>query len=210
MARYTGPRCRICRRNGTKLFLKGQKCFGAKCILERRNSPPGQHGIGKRRKKTSNYGIQLREKQKLRNYYGMLEKQLKIFFKRAVKKKGITGDNLLRMLELRLDNIVYRLGFASTKSMARQWVCHGHFLVNGKRVDIPSYIVKEKDIIEVVAKDKVRARIKETLEITESWEVPDWLSIDRKAMKGAILKEPEKDDITVPANEQFVVELYSR
>ena len=210
MARYTGPRCRICRREGTKLFLKGPKCYGAKCTLERRGNPPGQHGAG-RRKKASNYGVQLREKQKLRKYYGMLEKQFKLFFKRATKQKGVPGDNLLKLLELRLDNVIYRLGFVTTKSMARQWVRHGHFKVNGKKVDIPSYIVKEKDVIEVAQKEKTREKIKEMMETTTaSWEVPDWLKVDRKAFKGEVLRKPEREDIKVPANEQLVVELYSK
>lgn len=208
MARYTGPKCRICRREGTKLFLKGQKCYGAKCTLERRTGTPGQHG--QRRSKLSDYGEQLREKQKIRMYYGMLEKQFKIFFKRASRRKGVTGDNLLQALELRLDNVVYRLGFATTKSMARQMIRHGHILVNGKKMDIPSAVLKAKDKIEIQKKESIREQIKVNLEITANWEVPQWLKADRKALRGEVLNEPERHEIVTPAREQLIVELYSK
>jgi len=208
LARYTGPKCRLCRREGTKLFLRGDRCYTDKCAYERRPYAPGQHG--RRRKKSSNYEIQLREKQKVRRLYGILEKQFRKYFEIAEAKKGVTGTNLLRILELRLDNVVYRLGFANSRNQARQLVKHGHFLVNGRKVDIPSYQVKVNDVIEVREKSRKIPIIQEAQEVVARRGVPQWLELDAANFKGIVKALPEREDITFPINENLIVELYSK
>ena len=206
MARYTGPSCRICRREGQKLFLKGERCYSGKCALEKRNYAPGQHGQG--RKKVSNYGLQLREKQKAKRFYGLQEAQFRYYFVNAASKRGITGETLLVMLETRLDNTVFRMGFASSRKEARQLVCHGHFTVNGKKVDIPSYNVKAGDIVKVKEKSVSSPKFKEIKEMTIS--TPAWLSIDTEKLEGKILSMPDRSMIDTPVEEQLIVELYSK
>ena len=208
MARYTGPKCRLCRREGTKLFLRGDRCYTDKCAYERRPYAPGQHG--RRRKKSTNYEIQLREKQKVKRLYGVLEKQFRKYFEIAEAKKGVTGTNLLRILELRLDNVVYRLGFAHSRNQARQLVRHGHFLVNGRKVDIPSYQVKVNDVIEVREKSRKIPVIQEAQEVVDRRGIPRWLELDAENFKGIVKALPERDDITFPINENLIVELYSK
>ena len=208
MARYTGPKCRLCRREGVKLFLKGDRCYTDKCAFERRPYPPGQHG--RRRKKSTDYEIHLREKQKVRRIYGVLERQFKRYFEIAESKKGITGENLLRMLELRLDNVVYRLGFAVSRDQARQLVTHGHILVNGKKADIPSMQLKVNDVVSVAEKSKDIPFIKEAQETLARREVPKWLEVDPEKLVGKVKALPERDDITFPVNENLIVEFYSR
>lgn len=208
MARYKGPLCRLCRREGKKLYLKGTKCDTAKCILERRNFAPGQHG--KSRTKTSEYGLQLREKQKLRRMYGLGERQFKLYFIRASRKKGVTGSMLLQMLETRLDNIIFRLGFAVGRRTARQIVRHGHISVNNRKVNIPSYLVKGGDIIGVKETGNSRKSISSTLEITGSRPVPEWLSLDKTQLTANVLRIPERKEISVPIDEHMIVELYSK
>ncbi|WIV13178.1 30S ribosomal protein S4 [Proteiniborus sp. MB09-C3] len=207
MARYTGPVCRLCRREGQKLYLKGDKCFTDKCPVTRRNYAPGQHGQG--RKKISNYGMQLREKQKVRRYYGISESQMRKYFGAADKKVGITGENLLRLLELRLDNVVFRLGLAASRAEARQLVTHGHFRVNGKKVDIPSYLTSVGDTIEVKEGSKSSPRFKELQEGFQGNVVP-WLQMDIENMLGKIVSEPSREDIDLPIQEHLIVELYSK
>ncbi|MCD5390441.1 30S ribosomal protein S4 [candidate division NPL-UPA2 bacterium] len=206
MARHIGPVCKLCRREGEKLFLKGNKCLGPKCILEKRNSPPGQ---GKKQK-FSDYGLRLREKQKLRRMYGLLDRQFRSYFRMAEKKKGITGEILLQLLERRLDNIVFRLGFATSRNEARQLVRHSHFQVNGRRVNIPSYLIKAGDTIRVKEKSKKVVRIKEIMELTKEREVPGWLELDRKSLAGTVAKIPSREEIAVPIQEKLIVELLSR
>jgi len=208
LARYTGPKCRLCRREGTKLFLRGDRCYTDKCAYERRPYAPGQHG--RRRKKSTNYEIQLREKQKVKRLYGVLEKQFRKYFEIAEAKKGVTGTNLLRILELRLDNVVYRLGFAHSRNQARQLVRHGHFLVNGRKVDIPSYQVKVNDVIEVKEKSRKIPVIQEAQEVVDRRGIPRWLELDAENFKGIVKALPERDDITFPINENLIVELYSK
>ncbi|GAB6162982.1 30S ribosomal protein S4 [Desulfothermus naphthae] len=208
MARYTGPKCRLCRREGTKLFLRGDRCYTDKCAYERRPYAPGQHG--RRRKKSSNYEIQLREKQKVKRLYGILERQFRKYFEIAEAKKGVTGTNLLRILEMRLDNVVYRLGFAHSRNQARQLVKHGHFLVNGRKVDIPSYQVKVDDVIEVKEKSRKMPVIQEAQEVVARRGVPQWLELDASNYKGRVKALPEREDITFPINENLIVELYSK
>ncbi|MDY6854807.1 MAG: 30S ribosomal protein S4 [Thermodesulfobacteriota bacterium] len=208
MARYTGSVCRLCRRENLKLYLKGDRCYSDKCAIERRNYPPGQHGKG--RSKYSDYGIQLREKQKVKRIYGILENQFRLYFKKAERMKGITGDNLLLLLERRMDNIVFRLGFASSRSEARQLVRHGHFLVNGKRVDIPSYLISQGETIEVREKSKKIPRVVESLEAVARRGVPHWLELDDKKITGKVLLLPSREDLTMPIKEQLIVELYSK
>ncbi|GHV45274.1 30S ribosomal protein S4 [Clostridia bacterium] len=208
MARYTGAVCRLCRREGQKLFLKGERCYTEKCGIGRRQYPPGQHGQG--RKKQSEYGMQLREKQKARRYYGILESQFRKYFDMANKKIGVTGENLLAILESRLDNVAYRLGFGTSRAEARQLVCHGHFTVNGKKVDIPSFLVKENDIISIKEKSRGSEKIKDVLEITASRIVPKWLDLDRNTLTGKVLSLASRDDIDLPLEEHLIVELYSR
>lgn len=207
MARYTGPVCRQCRREGLKLYLKGDKCFTDKCSITRRNYAPGDHGQG--RKKLSNYGVQLREKQKVRRYYGVSEKQFAKYFDMTDKMEGIAGENFLKILETRLDNVVYRLGLASSRAEARQLVNHGHFLINGKKVDIPSYFVNVGDEIEVKSKSEKSVKFKELIEGHQG-SVPAWLNIDTENLKGKVTAEPSREDIELPIEEHLIVEWYSK
>ncbi|MGF7058299.1 30S ribosomal protein S4 [Brassicibacter mesophilus] len=207
MARYTGPVCRLCRREGQKLYLKGDKCFSDKCPVARRNYAPGQHG--QRRTKLSNYGVQLREKQKVRRFYGISESQMRKYFIVADKMAGITGENLLSILETRLDNVVYRLGLASSRAEARQFVTHGHFKVNGKKVDIPSYIVSIGDTVEVKETSKSSPRFKELQEAYQGNLVP-WLQMDIENLVGKVVAAPSRADIDLPIEEHLIVELYSK
>jgi len=209
MARYTGPKCRLCRREGEKLFLKGERCF-TKCPLDgNKRYPPGVHG-SRRRKKLSIYGLQLREKQKVKRIYGVLETQFRKFFEWARKMPGNTGENLLSLLERRLDNVVFRLGLASSRSQARQLVNHGHVEVNGKRVSIPSYLVKPGDIITIRDKAKKIPFIQENIESLDVSAVPTWLTIDKNKMEGKVVRNPIRTDITYPVNETLIIELYSK
>lgn len=208
MARYTEALCRICRREGEKLFLKGDRCYTDKCAIERRKYPPGQHGQGF--KKLSDYGVQLREKQKLRHSYGVLERQFRKCFHEADRKKGITGDVLLQLLETRLDNVVYRMGFAPNRRKARQFVNHGHFLVNGRPVSIPSYTVRIGDVVELKEKSRDIPEISDDMAKAEQRGIPSWIEIDVSGMKGKILHIPSRDEIQIPVQEQLVVELYSK
>ena len=208
MARYIGPVCRLCRRESQKLYLKGDKCFTEKCAIEKRNYAPGQHGQA-RAKKMSNYGMQLREKQKVRRYYGILEGQMKKYFQMADKQAGITGENLLKILESRLDNVVYRLGLGESRSQARQLVTHGHFLVNGKKLDIPSYMVKVGDVIEVKDKSKNSPKVKELQENHQGNVLP-WLQFDAEKLTGKVVSESTREDIDLPIQEHLIVELYSK
>ena len=209
MARYIGSVCRICRRENLKLFLKGDRCFGDKCGFDRRSYAPGQHGQ-RRRGKYSDYGIQLREKQKVKKLYGLSEKQFRLFFSRAERQKGITGTNLLMLLETRLDNVAYRLGFVNSRAQGRQFVRHRHFLVNGKRVDIPSFQVKVGDVIEVREKSRNIPPITEAMEAVVRRGIPQWLDLEKEAMKGLIKAMPVREDVTMPIQEQLIVELYSK
>lgn len=209
MARYTEAVCKLCRREGTKLFLKGERCYTDKCGIVRRNYPPGQHGQA--RIKLSEYALQLREKEKIRRIYGVLERQFRGYFVRAAQMKGITGDNLLQILERRLDNVVQRMGFAGSKKEARQLVRHGHVLVNGRRVNIPSYLLKAGDVIELHEKSRAIAHIQQNLSAVEKRGFPSWLEIDKAAFKGKVLSLPTRDEVTLPTvKEQLVVELYSK
>jgi len=208
VARYTGPRCRLCRREGSKLFLKGDRCFTEKCAFERRSYAPGHHGQG--RIKVSDYGIRLREKQRVRRIYGVNESQFRRYFEMADRQKGVTGTNLLVLLEKRLDNVVYRLGFAESRSQARQLVKHGHFLVNGRKVDIPSFQVKVGDEITVREKSKDIVPITQALEAVARRGIPDWLELDADNKKGTVKSIPERSHITMPIQEQFIVEFYSK
>jgi small subunit ribosomal protein S4 len=206
MARYTGSVCRICRREGQKLFLKGDRCYTAKCAYDRRPVAPGQHGQS--RKKLSNYGIQLREKQKTRKAYGLLESQFKKYYEMAVNMKGVTGENLLQLLERRLDNAAFRLGFGLSRAQARQMVCHGHIQVNGKRVDIPSYLVNVGDIITIQERSRKIAHIVELRENGKT--TPEWLELNAETLTGRVAALPARDQIDLTIHEQLVVELYSR
>ena len=208
MARYTGADCRLCRREGEKLFLKGDRCFGDKCAIERRPYPPGQ--AGKKRPRDSEYRIQLREKQKTKRMYGMLEKQFRSYYELASRQEGVTGANLLRLLEIRLDNVVYRLGFAKSRDEARQIVRHGHITVNGKRVDIPSYRVKPGDLVAVAPKSKDLLVVKAAIVASERSSVPGWLEVDIEKLQGSIISLPERDQIDVTVREHLIVELYSK
>ena len=208
MARYTGPVCKLCRREREKLFLKGSKCYTARCILKKKDYPPGKKA--QRPSKLSDYGLQLREKQKVRRMYGVLEKQFRIYFRMAERKKGITGENLLQILERRLDNIVFRLGLALSRCQARQLVNHGHFQINDKKVDIPSYLVKAGDIIRPREKSRKLDKFKEIIELTEGREVPNWLELDKSSLTGTVTKIPSREEIAVPVREQLIVELCSR
>ena len=208
MARYTKSVCRLCRRENLKLFLKGERCYTEKCAIERRNYPPGQHGQS--RKKFSYYGSQLREKQKVKRLYGILENQFRNTFKEADRRKGITGETLLSLLERRLDNAVYRLGFANSRNEARQLVRHSHFLVNQTKVNIPSYIIKPGDIIQLREKSKKVVRILESLEGVARRGVPQWLELDKEQLKGSVKSLPTREDITIPIQEKLIVELYSK
>ncbi len=208
MARYSGAVCRLCRREGMKLFLKGERCFKEKCAVERRSYAPGQHG--KRRNKVQPYGQQLREKQKVRRVYGVLEAQFRRYFAEASRQKGVTGENLLRLLEMRLDNVVYSLGFASSRAQARQLVRHGHVQVNGRKVDVPSFEVKPG--MEIALRDKMRANafVTEALDTAQGRGVPAWLELDVENFRGKVLATPSREDIRLPIQEQLIVELYSR
>ena len=208
MARYTGAVCRLCRREGQKLFLKGERCYSDKCGIQRRAYAPGQHGQG--RKKLSEYGMQLREKQKARRYYGVLESQFHHYFEMANKKAGVTGDKLLSILESRLDNVVYRLGFGTSRPEARQLVRHGHFTVNGKKVDIPSYLVKVGDVIAIKEQSKSSEKIKSVVESTASRAVPKWLDLDNNTLTGKVVAVADREDIDLPLEEHLIVELYSK
>lgn len=208
MARYTGPSCRLCRRENMELFLKGERCYTDKCAIKRRNYPPGQHGQA--RTKVSDYGVQLREKQKVRRIYGILEKQFRSYFEEADRMKGVTGENLLFLLERRLDNAVYRLGLASSRTEARTLVRHGHFQVNGRKVNIPSFLVKNGDVIEVREKSRNIVCINDSLEAVVRRGVPQWLELDKDARKGVVKTLPTREDITTPIQEQLIVELYSK
>ena len=206
MARYTGPSCRLCRREGQKLYLKGERCYTDKCAISRRGYAPGQHGQG--RKKLSNYGLQLREKQKAKRFYGMLETQFRQLFDKADKMSGITGENLLRLLETRLDNAVYRMGFASSRKEARQLVRHGHFTVNGRKVDIPSFVVSIGDVIKVKEKSMSSVKFKERAEAAAN--VPNWVQVNFENLEGKVVSLPTREDIDIPIAEHLIVELYSR
>ena len=208
MARYTGPSCRLCRREGCKLHLKGERCNSDKCSLNRRAQAPGQHGAANNRRRVKEYSLQLREKQRAKFVYGVEEKQFRNTFNKAAKKKGITGENLLIMLEKRLDNVVYRMGLSLTRREARQLVVHSHFLVNGKKVNIPSYQVKAGDVISVKAKSLNSPKFKEIKEMTVG--VPEWLSVDRDKMEGKVLADPTREQIDTPIEERLIVELYSK
>lgn len=211
MARYTGAVCRLCRREGIKLFLKGQRCFTQKCAIEKRNFVPGEHGRNVRvRRKLTGYGLQLREKQKVKRMYGVLEKQFRRYFEKAARKKGITGTLLMQLLELRLDNIVFRLGFASSRSQARQLVLHGHVQVNNRKTTIASYLVSKGDDIAIRQKSKGSLMIKTNLEDVLGRGVPGWLELDSQNFKGQVLELPERDDLKIPIEESLIVELYSK
>ena len=206
MARYTGPSCRLCRREGQKLFLKGERCYSGKCALEKRSYAPGQHGQG--RKKSSDYGLQLREKQKAKRFYGLQETQFRNLFEKAAAKKGITGENLLIMLETRLDNVVFRMGLASSRKEARQLVTHGHFTVNGKKANIPSMQLKAGDVVAVKEKSTSSPKFKEIKEMTIS--TPAWVTIDTQKLEGKVLAMPTREQIDTPVAEHLIVELYSK
>ena len=209
MARYTGSSCRLCRREGQKLFLKGERCYSSKCAIEKRNYAPGQHGQN-RRSKQSDYGLQLREKQKAKRYYGILEKQFKNYFIKADKKEGQTGENLLTLIERRLDNVVYRMGMAESRREARQLVLHGHFTVNGKRVDIPSYIVNLNDVVAVKESSRKSEKIKSLVENISGRVIPGWLSVDKENAVATVAALPKREDIDFPFEEHLIVELYSK
>ena len=208
MARYTDEQCRICRREGQKLFLKGSRCYSDKCSISRRNYAPGQHG--QKRAKLSEYGTQLREKQKTTSYYGVGEKQFRGYFEMASNKKGITGENLLQILESRLDNVVYRLGFGASRAQARQLVNHGQFAVNGQRVDIPSYLVKAGDVITVRENKKENGAIKANIEANSARPVPAWLELNNETLSGKVVRLASREDVDIPVEEHLIVELYSK
>ena len=207
MARYREAKCRLCRREGMKLFLKGTRCFTDKCAIERRNYPPGQHGLN--RGKLTPYGVQLREKQKCKRIYGVLESQFRKYFQWAEREKGVTGENLLRLLELRLDNVVHRLGFATSRRESRQMVAHGHFQVNGRKVSIPSLLVKVGDVVQLRPNSKQAVRIEDNLGGGRA-QTPQWLDLDVEGKKGTVRSLPLRDDIQIPVAEQLIVELYSK
>jgi len=209
LARYTGSVCRLCRRENIKMYLKGDRCYSDKCAFDRRGYPPGQHGQ-RRGRKISDYGIQLREKQKVKRIYGLSEKQFHLFFERAERKKGITGSNLLTMLERRFDNVVYRLGFVNSRTQGRHFVKHSHFQINGKKVNIPSYLVKEGDVIEIREKSRKMQAITDALDAVVRRGIPQWLELEKDNMKGIVNTSPEREDITMPMQEQLIVELYSK
>ena len=206
MARDIGPKCKQCRRENMKLFLKGERCLTDKCGIERRNYPPGEHGRG--RQKQSEYRLQLREKQKARRYYGVLERQFRNYYDKASRQAGVTGENLLRLLESRLDNVLVRLGFAGSRRQARQLVLHGHWTVNGRRVNVPSYQVRPNDVIAMRQGSKAEAAIREATDLVSA--VPAWLQADHDGLTAKVLRHPERDEIAVPVQEQLIVELYSK
>ncbi len=210
MARYIGPVCRLCRREGMKLFLKGERCHSEKCAIEKRNFAPGQHGKD-RKPKIVGYGLQLREKQKARRYYGLLELQFRNLFEKAARQKGITGDNLLNMLERRLDNTVYRMGFGTSRAQARQVVRHGHIQVNGRKVNIPSFVVKPGDVVSVRESSRENPTILSARDATAHAPSPNWLDVDRDGLKAKVLTQPKREDLVqIQLNEQLIVELYSK
>ena len=208
MARYTDATCRLCRREGEKLFLKGERCYSEKCSINKRAYAPGQHG--QQRKKVSEYGIQLREKQKTRRFYGILESQFKKYFEMASKKQGITGENLLQILETRLDNVVYRLGLATSRPEARQLVTHGHFVVNGQKVNIPSYLIKPGDVISLKEKTRSSQKVKDIVDIAGARVVPEWLEYDGENFTGKVVTLPTREHIDLDVQEHLIVELYSK
>jgi small subunit ribosomal protein S4 len=208
LARYTESVCRLCRRENLKLFLKGERCYTDKCAIERRNYPPGQHGQG--RQKFSEYSIQLREKQKVKRIYGLLEKQFRRTFTEAARTKGITGETLLALLERRLDNVAYRLGFASSRAEARTLVRHGHVLINGRKLNIPSYTVRVGDLVSIKESSRQLGRVQTAMEGAQRRGIPDWAEVDREAVSGRIRLLPSRSDITMPINEKLIVELYSK
>jgi small subunit ribosomal protein S4 len=209
MARYIGPACRLCRREGMKLFLKGERCYTEKCAIERRNVPPGQHGKT-RKAKLVGYGLQLREKQKVKRIYGVLENQFRRYFELAERQRGITGTVLLQLLERRLDNVVYRLGFGTSRAQARQLVRHGHVLVNERKVDIPSYLVRAGDVVRIRPSSQQSPVIVHALEEVKARGVPDWLELDAATCSGRVVALPTRDQINLPVQEQLIVELYSK
>ncbi len=209
MARYTGSVCRLCRREGAKLFLKGERCYTGKCAIEKRNHPPGMHGTS-HRTKISEYGVQLREKQKVRRIYGVLERQFRRMFKEAVRRKGMTGENLLLLLECRLDNVVHRLGFATSRSQARQFVAHGHVLLNGKKADIPSMSIKAGDEISIREKSRRVQPVVESTKTAVGRSTFSWLEVDLEKMVGKMISVPKREELTLPIDEQLIVEKYSR
>ena len=209
MARYIGPVCRICRREGMKLFLKGERCYTDKCAIEKRNVPPGQHGRS-RKAKMVGYGVQLREKQKVKRIYGVLEDQFRRYFEQAERTRGITGETLLQLLERRLDNVAYRLGFATSRAQARQLVRHGHFTVNGRKVDIPSFSVKPGDVVAVRQSSRNAPAILHALEEVKGRGVPEWLQYDATALSAKVGSVPTREQINLPVQEQLIVELYSK
>lgn len=209
MARFTGSVCRLCRRENLKLFLKGDRCYSDKCAFDRRSYPPGQHGQ-RRGRKSSDYGIQLREKQKIKRMYGLSEKQFHLFFERAERQRGITGTNLLTLLERRFDNVVYRLGFVNSRTQGRQFVKHNHFLINGKKVNIPSFLIKIGDVIEIREKSRKMQVIGDSLDAVVRRGIPQWLDLDKDKIEGTVKAFPVREDLTMPMQEQLVVELYSK
>jgi len=209
MARYIGPVCRLCRREGMKLFLKGERCYSDKCAIEKRNVPPGQHGRA-RRAKIVGYGIQLREKQKVKRTYGVLENQFRRYFEAADRQKGITGQLLLQMLERRLDNVVYRLGFATSRAQGRQLVRHGHFTVNGRKVDIPSYQIRQGEVVAVKASSVENVTIQHAVEEVKGRGIPEWLTMEATGLAGRVSQLPTREQINLPVEEQLIVELYSK
>ncbi len=208
MARQRGPLCRMCRREGIKLFLKGDRCYMSKCAVERKGHPPGQHG--RERHKLSEYGVHLREKQKVRRFYGVLERQFRRYVALAMRTRGVTGTALLRLLERRLDNVVYRAGLAASRAEARQLVNHGHFLVNGRKVNIPSYLLRPNDTVQVREDSRSLTRFKELAEAAAARRLPDWLSADYETMRVTVLRYPEREEIDLPVKEQLIVEHYAR
>ena len=210
MARYSGPVCRLCRREGIKLFLKGERCYTELCAIEKRNFIPGQHGRSRRMKKLVGYGVQLREKQKVKRMYGVLEAQFRRYFEQADRTKGITGETLLQLLERRLDNVAYRLGFATSRPQARQRVRHGHFTVNGRKVDIPSFSVKPGDVVAVRQNSRKNASILHALDEVKGRGIPEWLTADSEGLSATISAAPTREQINLPVQEQLIVELYSK
>jgi len=208
MGRYTGPLCRLCRREGDKLFFKGDRCYTEKCAVERRKYPPGQHGQS--RGKLSDYGVQLREKQKVRRIYGIIENQFRLYFKKASAMKGITGEVLLQLLERRLDNVIFRMGFADNRREARQLLRHGHFLVNGKKVDVPSCLLRPGDLVEVRESSRGFQSILDSLSVAEQRGFPGWVEVDIQNFKGSFVRVPLRDEIQLPVQEQLIVEFYSK
>ena len=210
MARYTGPSCRLCRREGCKLYLKGERCMTDKCALARREQAPGQHGAGSGRRRVKEYSLQLREKQKAKRYYGILEKQFENYFKKADRKEGQTGENLLTMIERRLDNVVYRMGMAESRKEARQLVLHAHFTVNGKKVNIPSYEVRKGDVIALKENSRKLEKFKMLIENITARTVPSWMDVDKENIVATIKELPKREDVDFPFEEHLIVELYSK